>query len=262
MVKKLIPLLLFSLLGCALPAEAQPTAELLQMQLEPYRIKGRKNPFSRKLSFSEYKTSNIKRSLSSFTALGTINLLNPILVIESVPLQRKDKYKVRDRFSFRMENRKGSVVNVECRESLGVNEKFRLLRSQDSGFFGNRNIDFLTAVIVPGTDTAGRWIVTVANLNASKAEKPKGVIICAQDEITFTVANLMLRQGNKVQIPENNFSSVNQVYAFTYKNEIVAAVSVKEARRKFWVTRNLEERIKDAIAAASAILTMRRNLYR
>ncbi len=262
MPRKLILLLLFCLFSCAFTAEAQLNAEILQTELEAHWIKGRKNPFSRKLSFSDYTTSNIKRSLSSFTALGTVNLLNPILVIESIPLQRKDKYKIKDRFAFTLNKRNASVVTVDCREMLSVNEKFRLLQRQDSSFFGNSNLDFLTAVIVPGTDTAGRWTLTAANLNFSKTDKPKGMLVCGEDKITFTVANLMLRETNNIQVPENYFNSLNMVYAFTYKNEIVAAVSVKEARRKFWVSRNIDEKTKDVIAAASAILTMRRNLYR
>lgn len=262
MAKKLISLLLFCLLDYSLPAEAQLTTEVLQTELESHWIKGRKNPFSRKLSFSHYKTSNIKRSLSSFVALGTINLLNPILVIESIPLQRKDRYKIRDRFRFVIKNGIGSVLSAECRELLTVNEKFRLLRSQDSSFFGSRNKDFLTAVIVPGTDTANRWTLTATNLNATKDVEQKGILICREDEISFTVTNLMLRERTNTSMPEKNLSSLNMVYAFTYNNEIVAAVSVKEARRKFWVSRNIDARIKDAIAAASAILIMRRNLYR
>jgi hypothetical protein len=262
MVKELIQLLLFCMLGCALPAKAQPSAELLQTELKPYRINGRQNPFSRKLSFSNYKTLNIKRSASSFTSLGTVNLLNPILIIETIPLQRKDKYKIRDRFRFTMKKENDVVFTVECRELLAINEKFRFFRSQDSSFFGSRNTDFLTGVIVPATDTANRWILTATNLNTTNNAEQKGILICGKDEITFTVTNLMLRERYNPSAPETNFSSLNMVYAFTYKNEIVAALSVKEARRKFWVSKNIDEKVKDAIAAVSAILVMRRNLYR
>ncbi len=235
---------------------------MLQTALEPYKIKGRKTPLSRGLSFAHYKTSKIKRSAGSLLALSTINLLNPILRIESVPVSRKDKYNLKDRFRFTMKSEKGTTITTECREVLSVNEKFRLLRKQDSSFFGKLNTDFVIATIVSNTDTASRWMVTATHLNASNGEQQKGKLIKGEQEISFTVANLMLREKSSQAAPEKNFSSLNMVYAFTYQNEIVAAVSVKEARRKFWIKESIDEKMKDAVASTAAILIMRRNLYR
>jgi hypothetical protein len=241
---------------------AQENKVILKTALEPYKIKGRRSPLSKNLSFAGYKTCKVKRTIGSFISIGTIDPVNVILSVWSIPLRPNEKYKNKDVFRFKMKNENGSVINAKCRAVLAVKEKFRLLRSQDSSFFGLQNKDFLIATIYTDTDTSNRWSLAASNLNATKNEEQKGKLVCKNEEVSFTIKNLMLKEKNNPETPEQNFSSLNMVYAFTYKDEVVAAVSVKEAARKFWIKPNIDVKIRDAIAATAAILTIRRNLFR
>ena len=252
---------IFFLIGTPLFSYSQLNKEVLQTDMEPYKMKGRKNPLSKNLSFAEYKTSGVRRKVNTFLTVGTIDPLNQILVIESVPLRRNDKYRNRDAFRFKLKTGDGTYLTTECAAFLKVDERFRLLQKQDSSFWGNRNTDFLIASIVPGSEPSSKWSLVASNLNASKDVEQKGKLVCKDDEISFTVKNLLLKENNNPDLREQKFTSLNMVYAFTYKNEIVGAVSVKEIGRSFWIKKNVDKKIKDAIAATAVILTIRRNLY-
>lgn len=250
------------MLFAALVANGQLNREIVKTELQPFVINGRQNPLNKNLSFAEYKTSKIRRPVGSWISVGTINILNPLLVIESIPLRHKEKYRADDVFKFDLVNDDSILFTTECRALLKVNEKFRLLRKQDSSFWGNRNEDFLIAAIVPGKDTANSWHLVASNLNASKDEEQKGKLVHKEDELSFTMMNLVLKEDNNPDAPEKNFSSLNRVYAFTYKDEIIAAVSVKEAGRKFWIKKGTDVKIRNVIAATAVILTIRQNFYR
>jgi hypothetical protein len=58
------------------------------------------------------------------------------------------------------------------------------------------------------------------------------------------------------------FSSLTKVYAFYYNGNAIGAVSVKESERKFWISQTISQEMKDVIAAAAVILTVRQNLYK
>ncbi len=252
---------LFLLMCTPFFSYSQLNKETLQTDLQPYKMEGRKNPLSRNLSFGEYKTSGVQRKASTFLTVGTIDPLNQILVIESVPLRRNDRYRNRDAFRFNLETSDGTFLTTECAAFLKVDERFRLLQKQDSSFWGNRNTDFLIASIAPGSEPSSKWSLVASNLNASKDAEQKGKLVCKDDEISFTVMNLLLKENSSQYLPEQNFTSLNMVYAFTYRNEIIGAVSVKEIGRSCWIKMNADKKIRDAIAATAVILTIRRNLY-
>ncbi len=252
---------IFFLIGTSLFSYSQVNKEALKTDLEPYKMEGRKNPLSKNLSFGEYKTSSVRRKVNTFLTVGTIDPFNQILVIESVPLRRNDKYRNRDAFRFNLETGDGTFLATECAAFLKVDERFKLLQKQDSSFWGNRNNDILIASIVPGSEPASKWSLVASNLNATKDVEQKGKLVCKDDEISFTVMNLLLKESSSQYLPEQKFTSLNMVYAFTYQNEIIGAVSVKEIGRSFWIKKNADKRIRDAIAATAAILTIRRNLY-
>lgn len=248
---------------------ARQSQPVLKADLQPYEIKGRQNPIKRNLFFAGYKTSKIRRTFGSLISLGTImfsvgtiNLLKPNLDIELLPVRLKEKYRAKDVFKFSLDRENGTALYIECRALLKVREKFRLLQEQDSSFWGAQNTDCMIATIVPGRDTANRWGLVASNLNATKGEKQKGKLACKGEELSFEMTSLLLKESNNPQKPEENFITLNNVYAFTYKGEIVGAVSVKEAGRKFWIKNELDDKIKDAIAATASILTIRKNLYR
>jgi hypothetical protein len=241
---------------------SQPNLQIIKTDLEPHRMRGWQRPFARNLSFANYQTSKIRRTLGSLNFFGTINPFNSILRIENIPLQYKERYRAKDVFRFKLNRDDGTVLTTECRAILKVREKFTLLRKQDSSFLGDKNEDLLLAVLVPDKNTADKWAFIASNLNATNDEPQKGKLIGMEDELSFELTNLVLRQNVNPQSTEPSFTGMDMVYAFTYRGEIVAAVSVKEADRKFWIKKELNKKIKDIVAAAAVILTTRQNLFR
>lgn len=259
-IMKLLIVLLFQIAN--LYGDCQMAPEILKTDLEPHKLYGRRHPFKRNLSFAEYSTSKLHRTVGSFLMPGTINPLNSILRIDGIPLLRKERYRNKDVFKFRLNRENSTSLEVECRALLKVREKFTLLRKQDSSFWGNRNTDFLVASIVSQQDTAIKWSIIASNLNATKEEPQKGKIISENEEVSFELTTLLLKDANNPNQPEKNFTTASRVYAFTYNGKVVAAVSVKVNNRKFWMQKDLNTNLQDAIAATAVILTIRRNLYR
>lgn len=99
-----------------------------------------------------------------------------LLVIEGMPLYKKDKRRSKDVFYFELEKDGQLVSHVESHAIFRKNETFRLFHRQDSSFFGKRNVDLLRASIQTGKDTLNKWSVVASNLNGSKEEEQKGVI--------------------------------------------------------------------------------------
>lgn len=241
---------------------AQLSLQAIKTNLTPHRISGRQNLFSRNLRFADYQTSKVRRTVGSINFFGTINPFNSILRFETIPLQYKERYRAKDVFRFTLKHEHGTSISTECRAVLKVRETFTLLRKQDSSFWGGKNKDLFLAVITPNKDTTTRWAFIATNLNATNNEAQKGKLIGKDEELSFELTNLVLQQNTNSQSSKNSFTGMDMVYAFTYKGEIVAAVSVKESQRKFWIKQGLDKSIKDVIAAASVILTIRQNLYR
>jgi hypothetical protein len=241
---------------------AQSDMQALKTNLTPYKIFGRQNPFSRNIRFAGYQTSKIRRTLGSINLFGTINPFNTILRFEKIPFQYKERYRAKDVFRFTLTHDDGVTLTAECSGRLKVREAFTLLGQQDSSFWGEKNEDLFLAVIAPNNDTANKWTFFATNLNATNEKPQKGKLIRKEEELNFELKNLLLKQNVNAQSQDPSFTSMDMVYAFKYHGEIIAAVSVKEADRKFWIKDELNEGIKNVIAAAAVILTIRQNIYR
>ena len=257
---KLLIVVLFQ--AACMNTAGQMAPEILKTDLEPHTIYGRRHPFKPNLSFAEYNTSKVRRTIGSLLLPGTINPLNSILRVEGIPLLRKERYRNKDVFKFYLVGKSNIKLEVECKALLKVREKFTLLRKQDSSFWGNANTDFLMASIKSLGETASKWSVIASNLNATNDEPQKGKLISDSVEISFELTSLLLKDANNPNQPEKNFITASRVYAFTYNGKVIAAVSVKVNSRKLWIHNDLNANLRDAIAATAAILTIRRDLYR
>lgn len=240
---------------------AQTITTPIATELTPYIMKGRQSPFKRNISFAGYQTSLLSRTFGSIFYIKNINLINPVFVIEGIPLLQSDKQKRKDIFHFSLNRNGNEIASVECRAFMKKKESFRLLKNQDSSFWGTKNTDILIGAIRLNNDTATQWNLMASNLNASQEEDQQGKIVKGDEEISFLLTNLVLKESTDSANGKNLFATLNMVYAFYYKGLIVAAVSVKEAGRKFWIEESLRTELKDVIAATSSILTMRQNLY-
>ncbi|MFL9484372.1 hypothetical protein ACI6Q2_16445 [Chitinophagaceae bacterium LWZ2-11] len=244
-------------------AYAQQNSRALDMTLQPYKLVGYDSPVRRNLSFADYKTQGIHRTLGSLFSFGNFSIINPILVVDGIPLYKKDKMWAKDVFHFEL--KKGDTITgrTECRAIMHKNETFRLFWKQDSSFFGTKNVDYLDARIQLVSDTADIWQMAASNLNGSKDEEQKGIMRSNNnEEITFVKTVLMLRDKPVDRTdPESLFATANIVYAFTYKSEIVAAVTFKQSDKKIWLKEDLKSNIKNVITHAACVLTIRRELY-
>jgi hypothetical protein len=246
---------------CVSDAFGQNKIPPADMQLKPYRMTGQDNSLRKNLAFAEYKTDRIRRTLGSFFYYRAPSLAN-ILKVGDIPLYKKDRLRAKDVFRFDLEKNGKLAVSTESRAILRKNETFRLLRKQDSTFFGARNVDFLDARIRLASDTSAVWSLLASNLNGSKDEDQKGMIRNGDQEISFVKTTLLLRDRPvNDNSPISLLASINLVYAFTFNDQVVAAVSFKEADRRFWINEELDEPVKDVIAAAASLLTIRRDLY-
>ena len=258
-----VRLLILCWISCVSAALAQGPAPKVDMALKPYRMTGQEHPLRRNLSFAEYKTDHIRRTLGSFFYYQPPSLVN-ILKVGDLPLVQKDKLRAKDVFRFDVQKSGKPVSSTESRAILRKNERFSLLQKQDSTFFGAKNVDFLDARIRLASDTSKIWTLAASNLNGSKDEDQKGIIRNSEQEISFVKTVLLLRDRPAANdnSPVSMLASINMVYAFTFNDEVVAAVSFKEADRRFWINEDLDEPLRDVIASAAALLTIRKDLYR
>ena len=186
--------LLFLMILIFIPMSTYPqhNKSVKRIDLQPYKIEGRANPLNRNLSFSEYKTAKIRRNIYTIFPLRISDPLNHILLNGSIPLRRTDKYKNKDHFKFDLKNEEGLILSVNCNAFLQVNERFRLLKKQDSLFMGEENIDCLAATIKFNNDELIQWNLVATNINATKGAIQKGTIISDHQQIDFEVMNLLL----------------------------------------------------------------------
>jgi|GEM_PF-1910522 len=246
----------------AVKGPAQMSIPALDMHLQPYRMIGHDNPLRRNLSFDNYKTRGIHRTIGSYFSFGNFSIANEILVVEGVPLYKRDKMRARDVFRFELDRDDTLVSVTECKAILRKDETFRLFKEQDSSFYGARNTDLLEARIRLSGDTAHIWQVLAGNLNGSKEEEQKGVIRNGGQEIRFVKTVLLLREKavDKTDI-QSLMATANIVYSFTCNEAIVAAVSYRATGRKIWFKEKLDETTKNVIASVASLLTLRRDLY-
>ncbi|ANE52358.1 hypothetical protein [Flavisolibacter tropicus] len=251
-------------LGRPIAGQSQTVIPKMAAQLQPSRLKG--GHFLRKnLSFADYKTRHFHRTLGSFFAAKPLQPAN-LISISGIPLYSHKLRWSKDVFRFDVEKDGQKISTVECRATLLTNETFSLFRlRQDSSFFGSRNEDLLEARIQLANQTNQFWEVVATNLNGTKREAQKGLIRKDSITIEFIRTPALLRDrpveaGNAKSL----LSSLHQVYAFTYQQEIIAAVTVDESGRykKTWMKEVLNADIADAIASTIAILTTRRTIYK
>jgi uncharacterized DUF497 family protein len=244
----------------AVQGQAQKPSQAA-LSLQPYRLSGQSG-LKRNLSFGDYRTDRFRRTLGSFFSFGTFSLANAILQVEGIPLYKKDRNRSKDVFRFELLKNGEKLAATESRAIMRKNETFRLLSRQDSSFFGASNTDFLEAVIRLEGDSSEGWQMAASNLNGSKDEEQRGIIRKDTQEIRFTKTSLALQEKEYDRSdPRSLLATLNLVYAFTYRNEIVAAVSFRETDRRIWFSDKLDETIKTVIASAAAVLTFRRELY-
>ncbi|NEU06940.1 hypothetical protein GZH53_01330 [Flavihumibacter sp. R14] len=256
-------ILLLCLLCWAQEAVAQNKIAPADMRLKPYRMTGQDNPLRKNLAFADYKTNSIRRTLGSFFYYQAPSLANAMLATGDIPVYEKNRLRAKDVFRFDLDKNGQPVASTECRAIFRKNETFYLLHKQDSTFFGARNTDLLDARIRLTADTSQVWHMLASNLNGSKDEDQKGIIRNGGEEIRFVKTTMLLRDKPvSDNSPVSLLASIDMVYAFTYNDEVVAAVSFKEADRRFWLREGLDQPLADVIASAASLLTIRRDLYR
>lgn len=239
----------------------QGQAQKQALSLQPHRLSGQSG-LKRNLSFADYRTEGFRRTLGSFFSFGSFSLANALLQVEGIPLYKRDKHRSKDVFRFELLKNGRKLAATESRAILRKKETFRLLSRQDSSFFGGANTDFLEAVIRLEGDSSEGWQMAASNLNGSREEEQKGIIRRDTQEISFVMTGLALPDKEYDRSdPRSLLATLNLVYAFTYKNQVVAAVSFRETERKIWFSETLDENIKTVIASAAAVLTFRREIY-
>lgn len=255
-------IILFCLLAAFTGVLAAQTGGKTIIPLQPYEMHGHHNPLKRNISFGPWKTRHTHRTFGSLFSFGNIFIPNILLEINGIPFYKEDQNRSREVFSFDLLLGDSLVSSVRCRAIFRKKETFRLLSPQDSSFFGAANTDFLQAVILQGNDTSQVWQMAASNLNGSKEEEQKGVLRHGQEEISFVKTTMVLREQ---AVDRTNISSLlatlNMVYAFSYHQEVVAAVSFKDADKRVWIKEGLDTTIAAIIANAAIILTLRRQLY-
>lgn len=252
-------LLFLLLLGTQLNAQTPSTAYLA---LQPYEVNGNNNPFKLNISFGAYKTQHISRSLGSVFNFGSFSVEDILLDMAGMPLLTGDRHRAKDVFSFDLKQEGQVISSARCRAILRQNEKVRLLSPSDSSFFSLNNVDFLQAVIALNNDSSQVWQMAASNLNGSMNEPQKGLLRHDTTVISFEKTTMLLREK---AVDRSDISSLlatlNLVYCFTYRNQVVAAVSYKEADKRVWLHEKLDPQLARVIANAAMVLTLRRQLY-
>lgn len=253
--------LFICLLAGAFRLAAQTPANAY-LALQPYEVYGHDNPFKLNISFGPYKTQHIHRTLGSIFSFGTVSVQNVILDMSGVPFHLEDGGRSKDVFSFDLRQGDSLVSSTHCRAVMHTKERIHLRSPLDSSFFGANNVDFLQGIIMLGKDTGQVWQVTASNLNGSKDAPQKGIIRHDTSQISFIKTTMLLREKAVDRTDVSSLlATLNMVYTFTYQNQVVAAVSYKDADKRVWFHEKLDPAIRHVIANAAMILTLRRQLY-
>ncbi len=230
------------------------------VHLSPQKIGGG-SLFKKNISFADFQTKKLRRSIGSFFSTRAIIPAN-LLKIEGVPLYHKEKRRSKDYFHFDLKQDGDFTAYVEVQAIMLQNETFRLFSKQDSSFFGKANTDLLLGSIQPSADTTTWWEIAAWNLNATKQEAQQGIIKQRDKEITFEKNTLLLREHGDQNSIDTLFSTLYMAYQFRYKGETIAAVAYKENDRLCWMKKGLDQSVQTAVAATISILRLRRNIYK
>ncbi len=255
-----VPLLLMCLLSFEI-ASSQSNSVSYLTELKPYNVKGR-NITKRNLSFGVYSTTKLRRSPASIFYVGTINPLNTIARVGTFPLAYTENYKRKDIYRFHLKRSNKEIIKVESKARVQIKEQFSPFNTKESLTSGQRNIDILEASILYNSDTTNIWHMLAENLDGSNEKEQKGRIKSRLAEISFKVENLVLSDDQEVEDGRPGFMKLQKVYAFSHNGKIIGAVSVYMTKLKFWLDESLDLEIQDIIAAASAVLSLRQNLYK
>jgi hypothetical protein len=247
----ILPLLFFA----SAEAQVQKAVNLQVQKISGGRL------FKKNISFADFQTKKLRRSIGSFFATRAIIPAN-LLRIEGVPLYHKEKRRSKDYFHFDLKQNGDFAAYVEVQAIMLQNETFRLFSKQDSSFFGKANSDLLLGSVQPSADTATWWEIAAWNLNATKQEAQKGIIKQGSKEITFEKTTMLLRENGDQNSKDTLFSSLYMAYQFRYKGETIAAVAYKEHDRLCWMKKDLDDSVQTAVAATISILRLRRNIYK
>ena len=256
--------LFFLFLSRPMNGSTQTAIPKMTMQLQPSRLKG--GHFLRKnISFGNYKTRRFHRTLGSFFAVRPLQSAN-LVSLGGIPLYHHKLRWSKDVFRFELIKEGQKISSVECRATLLTNETFSLFRlRQDSSFFGARNEDLLEARIQLADQPGQFWEVVATNLNGTKREAQKGLIRKDSATLEFIRTGALLRNKPADQAKRQSLlGNLYHVYAFSYQQEVVAAVTVDERGRhkKIWMKAGLNPTFADVIASTAAILTARRTIYK
>jgi hypothetical protein len=233
------------------------------LSLQPYEVHEHDNPFKLNISFGPYKTQRIRRALGPLFSFDNFSIQNTLLDFFDIPFHTEYKERSKDVFSFDLKQGDSLVSSVRCRAILYRNERVRLLKPADASFFGANNVDFLQAVIVLHNDTNQVWQMAASNLNGSMNEPQKGLLRHDTLQISFEKTTMLLREKAVDRTDVSSLlATLNMVYTFSYQNQVVAAISYKDADKRVWFHEKLDPAIAHAIASADMILTLRRQLYK
>ncbi|GGH78533.1 hypothetical protein HNQ91_003840 [Filimonas zeae] len=244
-------------------ALAAQTPANAYLSLQPYEIKGHNNPLKLNITFGNYKTRYIKRSLGSIFNFGRVSFENILLDMAGVPdYVQGTNQRNKDIFSFDLTENGEAISNTRCRAILHQNERVRLLLPSDSSFFSINNVDFLQAVIMLHNDSSQVWQMAASNLNGSMNEPQKGLLRHDTTSIVFEKTTMLLREKAVDRTDVSSLlATMNMVYSFTLNNKVIAAVSYKDTEKRFWLHEKTDPKLAQVIASAAMVLTLRRQLY-
>lgn len=254
-MKPIVYILLF--IASVVSAEAQVPKGL---HLQPEKIRGGRF-LKKNISFADYQTKKIRRTIGSYFATRPIIIEN-LVRVEGIPLFHKDKRRSKDYFHFNLYTDGKVAAYVDVQAVMLQNETFRLFGKQDSTFFGSANTDLLLSSIRLNADSSEDWELAAWNLNASKNEPQKGIIKKGDKEIRFEQSSMLLREPGDRNSIDTLFSTLYMVYRFSYNGETIGAVGYKENERICWIKESLDQNIKTVLAATISILRIRRDIYR
>lgn len=252
-------LLLFILVSCIIHGQAD--LNRYQTRLIPHNIYGR-TILKRNLSFGQYVTTRLRRSPASIFYIGTINPLNSVARIGAFPLAYKEQYQRKDIYRFQLKRGDSVHITVETKARLKVREQFSPFSKNETLTTGIHNSETLEASILHNKDTSNIWKMSASNLDGSSESQQIGTIKKDGEEISFRIENLLLTDDKDKVDGTPSFVQLHRVYAFSYKGEIIGAVSVYITKLKFWINESVDRQIQDVIAAATSVLSFRKNLYK
>lgn len=249
-----IYILLLLMVSTLVQAQVQKATSLQTQKIKGGRL------LHKNISFADYQTKHLHRSLGSFFSGRAIIPAN-LLKVEGIPLYHKEKRRSKDNFHFSLYKEGAPIADVAVQAVMLQNETFRLFGKQDSSFFGKANTDLLLASVQPSGDSTTWWQLAAWNLNASKDEPQQGIMRQGDNEIRFERTTLLVREPGDRNSSDTLMHGLYMAYRFSCKGETIAAVAYRDNDRLCWMKENMQQPVQTAIAATIAILRLRRNIY-